>query len=332
MSSNRSEKSNGRMNYITLMQIVGMILIVLSHSVSSRVVYPEAILSTVHSIQMIGLTAFMWCSGYLLVRTDSLRKYGYWKYIAKRAVRLLIPYFVIQLLMLAPKYLIARLTNAPMELSIPKILTSFLYPRDGILPHLWFLPTLMILCLLSFLLVYAAKHLVSRCIVLAVSLGLLFLPEIPNLLSVNDVKLYLFWYFLGISTAFSFSEEGMKRLKNILFPIVAAVGYILFAFIDYIALADFFKGLCSIVFLISVAMLIDRRGGGLGAYTFPIYILSLPVQNIIEVLLARIGMTWAPITLIMFVFGIAVPFVIALLVKRIEQKWKYKPISRCIGL
>jgi len=235
--------------------------------------------------------------------------------------------------MLIPKFLISRLTGGAMDLSLRGVLHSFLYPREGILPHLWFLPTLMILCLLSFLLVLAAKNKLIRWFVLVGAAVLMFLPSVPNVLCLNDVKLYLFWYFLVIFTAVMFCEKTMKKLKNVIVAVVAVVFYILFCFVDHITLADTFKGLCSIVFLLSIGMFVGRiAGDSFGKYTFPIYILSLPVQNIVEVLLSRIGMHWSVTTLTMLILGIALPYLIAVVVRSMEKNWKYKPISRCIGL
>lgn len=51
-----------KLYFISLIQVVGMLLIVLSHSISRYAVYPQWTGSFVQAIQQAGLTAFMWCS------------------------------------------------------------------------------------------------------------------------------------------------------------------------------------------------------------------------------------------------------------------------------
>ena len=80
MMEPRDLRKYERLNYITWMQFIATVLIVLSHSVASSISYPGMTETFVAGIQTVGLTAFMWCSGFLMVRTDAIKKCGYKRY------------------------------------------------------------------------------------------------------------------------------------------------------------------------------------------------------------------------------------------------------------
>ena len=114
--------------------------------------------------------------------------------------------------------------------------------------------------------------------------------------------------------------------------VIGTIGYVACCWIPLTSIADLLKGLCSVLLLLSLTMVIDRGGGSFGEYTFTIYMLSLPVQNVAEFVLAKLGTPWISTTIAMMILGIFIPLAIALVVKVIERKWKYHPMSRCIGL
>ena len=136
---------NNRIEWITYAQLLAMILITFSHSFSGKIVNPSWSGLAIQISQSIGLTVFMFVSGYLMEETHQIEKYGYFRFVARRAKRLLIPFFCMQIIMLLPKYLLDANKDA---YTFSNIFHGFLFPREGILPHLWFLLVLFIICLL----------------------------------------------------------------------------------------------------------------------------------------------------------------------------------------
>ncbi len=328
-------QKNKKLNDITLIQVIATGLIVFSHSVASSILYPDATGTAVAVIQNAGLVAFMWCAGFLMARTDAIKKYGYKRYIAKRFIRLMIPFFVIQLLMLFPKILIAKMIGQPAELSLPALIHSFLYPREGILPHLWFLPTLMLLCVISPVLQRAAENKARWIIALAVAAGLAYFPLNTNFICLGDVKNYLFWYLLGIGCAMPRRIDTLKNISAkftwVMLPIILAGWIVLITFAGHSC--KFLSGLLSLFLLITASSKFAGDGiQHIGRYTFPIYILSLPIQNIVEIFAGRFGMGWPAATAVMFAAGVLIPLIMALCVNKFEEKNNLKIISRCIGL
>lgn len=326
---------NKRLNYITLMQVIATAFIVLSHSVASSITYPSATGTVVAVIQNMGLTAFMWCSGYLMVKTDAVKKYGYKQYIRKRFIRLMIPFLVIQLLMLFPKILIARIIGQSADMSLPGIIHAFFYPREGILPHLWFLPTLMLLCIISPLLQKIARNKFRWGIVLVAAVALIYFPLDTNILCLNDAKNYLFWYFLGIGSAMYLEIDALKKLSNrgacVIFSTLLMSWSVLIFFTG--SGCKIFSGMLSLILLLAISLKFEWGGvQRVGRYTFPIYILSLPIQNIVEICAGRFSLGWPAATALMFITGFLIPLLLASCVNKIESKCNLKLISRCIGL
>lgn len=325
-------KSN-KLQFISAMQVIGMLLIVLSHSVSQYAEYPPGTGLFVRAIQMAGLTAFMWCSGYLLVYTESIERNGYRRYIARRAQRLLIPFVAVQILMLLPKALIARMQGTELAICI----YTFLFPREGILPHLWFLPTLMILCTLAPFLQSCIETRVKACVMLSVSALISLLPGIPNLLCFDDVRCYLFWFVLGMASARHIKIDKFATASRKWAVLLTVPVYVVtISCIGYAPLKWMVCSICTIILLFYIGNLRFAEylagGGTLSQYTFPIYILSLPVQNVAEILTGKVKFGYIESTIVMFVGGIAVPLAIAAAVEKLETGRSLKPISKCIGL
>ena len=251
-----------KVQFISAMQIIGMILIVLSHSISQYASYPPNVGMFVQMIQQAGLTAFMWCSGYLFIYTGSVERYGYKKYIFMRAERLLIPHVVISLLMLAPKALVAKMQDSTLSVNV---LHGFLCPRDGILPHLWFLPTLMIICLVAPII---QKGIISRktaCASLILLMCVAILPGIRNVLSINDVKTYLFWFTLGAVVAkYKNILEFVLRYKVIIAGASVLAYIAAFIYMEYSSLKWMICNICTLTELLLVGNIKHQylRGGG----------------------------------------------------------------------
>ncbi len=326
---------NGMLNWISIIQAISTLLIVFSHSVVVGIDYPVYFPEIIRSVQLIGLTAFMWCSGYLLVRTNSIEKYGFKKYIVKRFIRLMIPFFIVQLLILLPKFILAKYSGNPLNISLVGILYSFIIPREGILPHLWFLPTLMLLCLVSPVLIKLSKHHIGIILGLVVSFILTFIPPLPNILCVNDVVHYLFWYYLGICAASLIKESDLQSTNPTIYILIALISLIVYSVITIttndFAFSEPLKSLFSLLLLVSVTLLVNKNIS-FSKHTFPVYILSLPVQNVLEIILRKFQINWRLSTLSMFIIGVIIPMFISVVISQIEKNRRHKPLSKIIGL
>lgn len=333
-------KKDNRYVYITIAQIIAMLLIVFSHSFPDRIEAPQSIYESVAYIQRAGLTLFMFVSGFLFERTKQIEKYGCMGVIKHRAIRLLIPFFVVQILLILPKYFIGMMVGTKPKMTMDSVTHSFLYPREGILPHLWFLPTLFLISVLCCIIYSWMKRRINLVIVLLLGIVLSLSDFGIGLFGISDVLNYFIWFILGIVVA-TYKLERYLQGKSFITLILSGGGYMLFLllstgvpFVDDVI--TILQSACSIVFIISIAMLLERYSteGVLkfGTYTFTIYILSLPVQNIIEIIFIKIGFGWSVDMAGMFLAGIIVPLLIGICVRMVEKRMKIRWMSKIIGL
>lgn len=331
---------NKKIYFLSFAQIVAMLLIVLSHSQPDNMPLPLFVDTLRPILQMPGLVVFIFVSAYLAVRTNSLAKYGYAGYLKRRLVRLLLPYVAVSVLMIVPKYLLRAFANSEVSLNALYLLKQLVVPRDGILPHLWFLPTLFILSALLPLWIKISKNKYASLGIFAVLLALQFTGDATDFLCINDLRLYALWFFLGVVCAgyvIRSKKEGLSQRQllgaNVLSGLLTVFCIVLMAkgYTPYL----FYK-LVSMIFILSISMAAapySKRFCDLfGPYTFPIYIMSLPIQNILNIIFARLGFAVSAVWTIEFIGGLLLPYAIARAVRAIEKRSKLKPLSKMIGM
>jgi peptidoglycan/LPS O-acetylase OafA/YrhL len=336
--SETSQEKKRQLYWVTCAQLISMVLIVLSHAVPKNVDISAFIPSMTSYLQLAGLTVFIWTSGYLAVKTNQLEKYGYIGYIKKRVIRLLIPYIIFSLLMLVPKYVLSTYANSEVSLNPLIVLRQLITPREGIQPHLWFLPTLLILSLLLPFWKWCLSKIPVAITCVAVLLALQFAPGITNIACINDVIQYAIWFYLGIAVAEKMDSYKGINCVTLLLLIIAIGGWYLTTRLlgggEQIAWL-LYKLLC-LSAIIAFSMLIQTPAQPVcklfGKYSFPIYIMSLPVQNIVNILCLKAGFDWAIIWIAMFLMGFVIPYGATIIIELIERKSKHKVLSTIVGL
>ncbi len=339
-NSIESVESQKKIEWITVVQIISMALIVAHHSISKYCEYPSYISEAHTTFGRAGAVAFMFASGYLLSKNNSIKKYGYAKYLKKRAVRLLTPYVVIQLALFLPKSLIAHMTDGLSSSMFGELFNIFLRPSYAVCPHLWFLPALFILNAISPALFRTIKNKLV-CITFLLAYFIISNIKVPygEFITIFEIKLYLIWYALGVAFAryepfaLLFKNQNVRRF-------IVLLSLFLFVVIERITNKTEYRNLGGIVYVFSLLALIglgielsrfrfnlDR----LGKFTFPVYILSLPIQNVFETLGKTYVNSWIATTLIMFASGLVFPVVVTRLVKFFESFTKTRALSLCIG-
>lgn len=326
-----------RLYYLTFAQIISMILIVLSHSLPKNVDVPLFIRYITPYLQHAGLTVFMWISAYLTIITDQLGKYGYKRFVLRRFIRLLIPYFAVGLLLLLPKYMFSEFTNNGVSLDPMAVFKQLLIPRDGLMPHLWFLPTLFIL---SVFLPIWKKLSENYYVVLVALVGLLLISpyknEITNIGGLRDVFIYAFWFLGGVSYATWEERIKMYRIFNYILALFFIIGIGLCFWKGIGGFYNIAYRLVMLILIISISKIMETKtiniSEKLGKYTFSIYIVSLPIQNIVNLCCVTIGIHVIVIWIINFLTGFFFSFWFAKCVEWIEKKCRINFFSRIIGL
>ena len=316
-----------RVLWVERAQVISMLLVVLHHCVPHGYDGPEWLRNLLEGIQYPALVCFFLCSGLF---ADKWRRDGYGAYMRKRALRLLTPYFCVNLLMLAPRYVAALALGVRARITPLWLLTSFVDPHgQGIAPHLWFLLTLFIMGALLPLLDALLRNKTPRRIVLAALLILSALPvKLPTLLCLNELRLYLVWYALGYALAITRGKDA--PLTGAAGPALGGVGllaFLLALWFPSVPAAIFMQmlGALALVALAGRSGKVDPLTAAFRGRTYCVYILSMCAQNLVEALGYAAHLPWYVTFLVMLAAGLAVP----MLVCRWHEK---KPLPRWLRL
>lgn len=324
------------------MQVVGCALVIFGHSYPFVTEYPDILQSIKVFLYEFHMPLFVFCSGVLLVLSGATEKYDFPTYLRRRAMRLLLPYFVLSLLGIVPKVLFSSVLNDSLHFDAFEIFRAFFSPRNNIWGHFWFLPMIFLLGILGYLLLRVSKKKWVRYAALAVSFAALFAPKLTDWMGVDDLVQNAFYFVLGMCVSDLFLEDW-----NILTWKLTVSGVLLFA----AAVAVFLfpapspavrtlKGaLIACLMIAACACLLtplarrhDPQKYPILHRTFSIFILSWPCQLAVEVLTERLlHLKYYVIMPCMFLTGVLVPCVVILLIDLLEKRRRHKPLTRLIG-
>lgn len=335
------------LKYITLAQVVGCLLVILGHSYPFVTYMPEKVADSRIFIYAFHMPLFVFCSGYLFAYTDQTQRKTFGTYVKQRALKLLIPYFVLSLIGLLPKYLASSVLNDSLQMDAMSLTRAFLVPRENIWGHFWFLPMIFFLGVISYLIdKYVLRSINNKAkwgIVFMLSLIIVILFK-PNSLclwfGINDIIKYGWCYALGVALYYLLGDLSKIATCSRLALLAASGGAIL-----TISTLWFIADLHNITFVIGVLMVfailcicvvwsdytkINKQS--LIAQTYQIFILSWPCQLVAEILLERIlHLQWWIILPIVFATGVIGPIIILVLIDKLEKKTKTHLLSFILG-
>lgn len=340
------EKANSKLEYITFLQIVGPILVILGHMTNGM---PEnAVLHSIKNfIYVFHMPLFFFISGYLFAYKKGLKGKQYGNFIKKKAWRLLLPYFVFNIIFLFPKLLVSNFIVDKVEISLGYFLSILLTPRLNVWGHLWFLFALFILFVFAPLWDFIIKK--NKKIIWIITFILLLLfnlfPINTDVLAIRDLCKDTLFFVLGMFLA-TLGQDKIKAIctkRNIVLMLVLyVIFFILWNIFDsnittmFLCTADI---LLLFVLPITIQLFyekkskakIDEKFGGLrkvwrkisklGDYSFSIYIMHWPVMLTIRIVLYQI-LHWNPVlvSFLMVLGGYIMPLLIIKIIKKIKEK------------
>ncbi len=146
---------NGRkqqLKFISYMQVIGIILVVLGHSMHE---YPERhgygtlLYQLIYSFHM---PLFMFVSGFLMIYSargrDSLA--GWTGFFRSKAKRLLLPFITLSAVTFFPRAAMSSMADDSVEMSVQSFLRSFIFHDNLVIPFFWFLQVLFVLLVTSY--------------------------------------------------------------------------------------------------------------------------------------------------------------------------------------
>lgn len=336
------------LKYITMAQIIGCLLVIWGHSYPFVTDMPLVVLQGKTFIYLFHMPLFIFCSGYLFAFTKQIERKTFFEYVGQRAKKLLIPYFVLSLIGLLPKYLFSSVLNDTLHLDTLSLIRAFLVPRENIWGHFWFLPMIFFLGIIAYLiekymLVKTNKTIgwgIVTLVLMAVSI--FFKPtDSMGWFGINDLILYGWSYALGVSVFFLLGDlKESVRFKGWQTTIFCLVGGGISVLISILGKEQDYQRVLVALLMISVVLIacvalddiirINRRS--LIAQTYQIFILSWPCQLIVEIILERVlHLQWWIILPSVFCSGVIGPVLLIKAINHFERKTRTHYLSLIIG-
>lgn len=327
--------------YVANAQLIGCLLVIFGHSYPFGVEIPYFLGKIREFIYIFHIPLFVLISGFLLVKSGSIQKYGPVEFVKRRAVKLIIPYLIISAIGYFPKYFFRNYINDDFNFSIQYFIRAFLVPRENIWGHFWFIPMIFLLAVLSIWLVQFAQNHYLSTVFLIIFFLFLFIPNITGWLSVNDIKNHLFYYFLGMLIIIEVIINKPK-LKYMLVIVSLPLSILLFLSLPnqtgsmFIFIRIIIASLM-ILFVLNLSNVVHFEKLAFfkmnQPYIYPIFILSWPYQALTEILLNKLLHFPLYIVMIcMFLAGIAFPIITILFINRIEKTSGKRFLSIAVGL
>ncbi len=333
-----------KLQFINYAYAIGAILVVLGHSTptgaSDMPFWIDAIRTFIYNFHM---PLFFFIAGFLFRYTSEIRKKKYSVFIKGKCIKFLTPYIVLSLVGFIPKILLSDFVNDKVALNFEYIVRSFFSPRDNVWGHFWFLPTLLIIYVFSYLILKISINIVGRMFLLLFVISLAVYPIDIDWFAINDICNQLIFFCIGIFTEKLINEKKQCFFRcsfAILNVVIAISIFIILRHFDYfyfIGLMNFSNVIIGVLMIYSVLYIsikLAYMGNKILDYfegkTFSIYIISWPCQAIAEIVANRIlHMHWYIVMPIMFVVGLGVPLLISEIYRRV--KWHPKFINLLFG-
>ena len=230
--------TSNRLPWVSFLQVFAIILVVIGHSFyhhEDNVVY-----EWIYSFHM---PLFFFISGYLLqvsVRRSGmpLGKYFGVRKLAKKAKRLLLPYWLISSLVFVPKSFFGNFAGREVDFSWTGYIHMLLVPIDNVISIYWFLPTLFLVFCLAYVggklaLLLKSKYWIVLVLVGTYFLALFFPRYSTEILNYPGVLAFLFYFVLGYAFDLELIQKSVQSTNRVK-PEAAMLWGLVFSIICYV--------------------------------------------------------------------------------------------------
>lgn len=322
--------------FISYAYAIGAIFVVLGHSTPTSASDAPNIVDTIRTfIYFFHMPLFFFIAGFLFKYTTQKRKKPYRKFVKEKCIKFLVPYFVLSTLFLFPKILLSEFVNDKSGFDIHYIIKEIFSPRDNVWGHFWFLPTLLLIYMMSYVLLNIYNYRVIFAFVLIITLGLAVFPINTNWFAIKDICYQLVYFCIGFCLSDFIAKNKSKIFKwyfvfvTLIFSVLI---YIVFLNVQ-LKYSEIAKNICAIIVaflmiyvVLGISYYFEVRGSKLLDFfdgkTFTIYLMSWPTQAAVEILFNRmLHLHWYIVIAAMITVGFCVP----LLFIEIYKRFKYHP-------
>jgi len=325
-----------RIEWLAVLRGLNILLVVMVHvqlidmSTGANHYFCELMALPFHPVRM---PLFVFVSGGLLYLSRIRKSVRVADLYKDKFQRIVIPYLFFVVAYFVIKALFNQFSKSPIELSCAYFLKSFVYYRGGYPSQpLWYLAVLMFFMLMYPLFCYLCRSKWKMSTFLLFCCTVYFIDsdlESPwNVCYILELHHYLVYFFFGI---FFFRYELFRYVENVLLLPVLVVLYA----VCYYYSIPLLTSLVGIVMMCAMCMKIAQHlpmlFSSFREYIFQIYLMSLPFQNVVELILWRQlydERLFFFFYLLNVVAGLFVPVLIAKVIERSDSTW----LRHCFGL
>lgn len=330
------------LNTITIAYCIGMLLVLFGHSHPlGDTYYPKAIGNTIVFIYAFHMPLFFAISGFLLAYQHGICQIGgggteldVKKYLLKKVQTLLIPYVVLSLIAMIPKFILSMkgLTTDEMTVSPIWFLKLLLSPRDGVWGHFWFIPTLLLVQIIG-IGYRQIRSKIARLVIFIASFGLMLFPIEIDWFCITDICKELFWFLLAFELMQGIIQDSCRAFRPIFVIaalVISIVIYYLEGRFDTTILQPIITALMIYV-VIAVSYFVKNNVTKFAEIVsknqLSIYIFSWPFQAVLELIInKKLHLGWYFIFPMMFIAGLVCPLVVIVIYKKLFGHVKNKRV------
>jgi len=328
------------LGFITFAYGIGAILVVFGHSYpigESEV--PSFLLDLRSFIYIFHMPLFFFIAGVLMKYTNDIENVsckGQMSFVAKKAGKLLTPYFVLAFIAVMPKYFVAQYVTRAVSFDITYFIRIFLIPRENVWGHFWFIPVLFAMLCFRNTLLYSYSKIWVATLLTAILITIHFYPINTGWLGIRDVCFYGLYFWLGVivSDCVIAQYAQLFSLKKGLMAMFAAS-------MLFIGLFYFMKGtmlIKGILSLLTALLMIyaifvfgteyQRREyvflDWLNGKVFTVFLLSWPCQAVIQIWLNKIlKLNWYYVMPSMFFAGLFGPLFVIYIYEKFHIRSRF---------
>ncbi|MBQ4558957.1 MAG: acyltransferase [Tyzzerella sp.] len=328
-------------SYISILQIIGPIFVILGHSLNGLECTGLWYQISKEWIYIFHMPLFFMISGYLLAYKGYLGKRSYRVFVCEKAKRLLLPYVVWNLAFWIPKFFAQQYISDNATLNMRDMIKVFVFPRQNVWGHTWFLLGLFVVYLATPLFKYvigANKH-SSYIIVLIGAVFLYISPITTEFMAFSDIHKDLLFFIIGCILGQIEKDtffDMMKRFRMgfiigaIAFSVVAVYWYEETKILHFIP--------CTFILLSFLSLSVSAKEisciwQNIATYSFGIYIMHWPIMIIVRIISHQILEVNVTVTaLFMSIFGYAVPVIVITIIRALPLKRIRKPLKYLLGV
>lgn len=324
------EKKDSMVQWVYL---IGVLLVILGHSHPlGNTYYPSILQEIIKIIYYFHMPLFFFISGYLLERSKIVKNniFSISDYLKLKIKKLMYPYIFLTIIGIFPKIILSNYTTDKLNINFLSIMKIIFNPRESIWGHLWFIPTLLGIIIIT---IWSDKIKLKKELIIGVLIFLNFFPITTNWFALRDISINLIYFILGKYLCKFLIVEKNRRLifekKYLVFASILAF-ILLFLNIKILKLVLILNIIYIILGMsyifgkkIEVPQIIDRN-------IFKLYLYGWPFQAIVEIILNKVlHLKWFLIFISMFFVGLLGPLILVKVYNNLNIK--NKKLDKILG-